>query len=120
MKFSTPCNGELLVADYNGGKPTYSARMFRVVMKHNVPTVEILPNQDCPGACPFPSSAMVLGVDTEAKPLAQSPTFWAAHSRASGIEELIQTEARAHPDEVGGSVSILALDKNGPHWVPGY
>lgn len=122
--FNRYCNNkecmQLLVADFNGGNPTYALRRFQVVLKHKVPTVKMLPNRDCPGACPIHTSNIVIGDNIEANPLAQSPIFWAQHSLASGVEDLIQTEARAHPDQVGGKVSILALDKDGPHWVPGY
>ena len=113
---------EILVADYNGGKPTYSVRTFRVLLKQNVPTVEMLPKYDCPGDCPLASSTMIIGDSVEANSLLQSPppNFWAQHSQASAIEEFIRVERIAHPEEVGGAVSILALDKNGPHWVPGY
>jgi len=122
--FNKYCNNkecmQLLVADYNGGNPTYALRRFQIVLKHNVPTVKILPNRDCPGTCPIHTSNIVIGDNIEAGPLAQSPIFWAQHSLASGIEELIHTEAVARPNEVGGKVTILALDQNGPHWVPGY
>jgi hypothetical protein len=63
-------------------------------------------------------SFTIIGENAEAIPLSQAPNFWLR--AAPAIDELIQVEARAHPDEVGGKVSILALDKNGPHWVPGY
>ncbi len=122
--FEKVCNNQacmqLLVADYNDGNPMYAVRLFRVVLKHDVPTVAIDPNHDCPGTCPLPTSNMVIGDNITSKPFAASPIFWAEHSPASFIEGLIQIEARAHPTEVGGPVSILALDKNGAHWVPGY
>jgi hypothetical protein len=38
---------QLIVADYNGGHPAYAARSIKVVLKENVPTVEITAN-DCP------------------------------------------------------------------------
>ena len=37
-----------------------------------------------------------------------------------GVDELIRMVAKAVPDEVGGPISILALDKNGTQGVPGH
>lgn len=121
--FDKFCNNkeclQLLVAGYDGN-PSYALRRFRVALRHGVPEVEKLPDLDCPGSCPTPSSTIIIGDNIKANLLNQSPNFWTQHGVLSGIEELIRGEASAHGDEVGGPISILALDKSGPHWMPGY
>lgn len=121
--FERACNNksclQVLAVDYKAGSPTYAVREFRVVLNHNVPAVEMSPHVDCPGTCTLPMSFDIMGENGEATPLSVSPNFW-LRSAASGIDQLIQVEIHAHPGHVGGPISILALDKSGPHWVPGY
>jgi ATP-dependent protease HslVU (ClpYQ) peptidase subunit len=103
---------QLLIADSSSGSPVYAVREFHVTLRHNRPKVESLPKQDCPGACTLPASIVVLGDNIEAtKVLNETPSFWLNHTLFTGIEDLIKAEMIAHPDEVGGQVSILIIKK---------
>ena len=88
------CPLQVLVADYNAGRPMYAVREFRVILNHNVPTVEISPHFNCPGTCALPMSFDILGENGMASPLSVSADFWLG-SAATGIDTLIKAEEQA-------------------------
>lgn len=45
-----------------------------------------------------------------------NPIYWEDKSAVDGIENLLEIQAKATPDEVGGPMSIVTLTKEGYHW----
>ncbi len=52
--------------------------------------------------------------------LARTPHFFEERGAAPGIDELIREEIKSNPEQVGLPISIVVIDKTGPHWIPGH
>lgn len=83
------------------------------------------PTTDCPSAkCPE-FGFLELGEharidDILYGPHGQMHTIWRSKGVPEAIAYLIAAQERATPKLVGGPISILGIDKSGPHWiVPG-
>ena len=85
----------------------------------------IAPTTECPSAkCPK-FGLLELGVyaridDILFGPHGQVHTIWKSKGVPDAIAYLIAAQERATPELVGGPISILEINKSGPHWiVPG-
>jgi hypothetical protein len=73
---------------------------------------------DCPsGECPH-AAYVTLGENDAANLIInERPTIWEDRPIESAIRELIGAEILAKPKDVGPPISIIALDRDGTHWL---
>lgn len=111
------------VANPDSGSPGVGADQILhiLVMRFG----RIAPTTDCPSAkCPE-FGFLELGEHARIDDILYGPhgqvhTIWRSKGVPEAIGYLIAAQERATPRLVGGPISILGMDKSGPHWiVPG-
>ena len=113
---------QVVFVSVENGVPKVAARNFLVTTPHGRILVTPDNHKDCPGDCELGDGwGGRLGMHEEADAiLNRSPDFWQVRGPVRGIDELIREEIRAKPKDVALPVSILVIDKTGPHWALGY
>ena len=74
----------------------------------------------CPGKCPATNwDIFFLGQRAEiARMKRTNPNFVKGYSDQEVAQKLVDLEEKADPDEVGGPIDVLTIDKKGAHWEP--
>jgi hypothetical protein len=103
------------------GTSKLAMRCFRVTTPSGKSVVvESADNHDCPGDCSEAAVVLLGDHDNADALIGQTPQFWKVKGIYAGIDEAIGAEIKAHPHDVGLPISMLTIDKSGPHWQPGH
>jgi hypothetical protein len=102
---------------FENGRPKLFLRWFVLHIVHDKIVAEIK-SRDCPGDCESGTAQVAMGfTDIIDHEIQIHPDIWEQRGFPEGIKYLIQAEAGAHPDDVGGPIAVLMIDSAGPRWI---
>lgn len=106
----------MLFVTFEDKTPLIAGRQFRY--DENRGESEIIKAFDCPGKdCPG-SRGLYFGYMGNISSLSEDMKYQLLHTvDAQLLRTAIQKQIEATPETVGGPITILQIDDNGPHWI---
>ncbi|MFZ0860036.1 MAG: hypothetical protein WCA27_22465 [Candidatus Sulfotelmatobacter sp.] len=108
----------VLAAEMEGDHPVMGGAGFRYV-DGTAPSI-VVHGSICPGDCPGDKDGVFYGGHYEsAQKMAME--FYKSHRTVTRptkfVRGLVEAEIRSSSEEVGPPITILRVDKSGPHWI---
>ncbi len=99
------------IAGFENGRPYLAHCSFDKVRGRWTWTKQLFPSADRP-----PVAYTYLCEQHGVSMYKSQHPNWRRDNPAKVVQGMIRTEEQVLPDEVGGPVSLVVIDKNGPHW----
>ena len=107
----------VLAAEMEGDHPVMGGAGFRYV-DGTAPSI-VIHRSICPGDCPRDEDVFYGGHHDSAQKMATE--FYKSHRTVTRptkfVRELVEAEIRSSSKDVGPPITILRVDKSGPHWI---
>jgi hypothetical protein len=111
---------QVIFVGFDKAQPISAVRRFSAEIDGKEIIVKPLGHLDCPGECPQSNITMVLGVNSMANRMMETPNF-GQQGVIQAVDDLIGTEVKATGgNEVSRPIAILIMDKDGARWADGH
>jgi hypothetical protein len=108
---------EIVFFGWENSAPVLYLQYFTVRVAPDGSFTILARQKNCPGDCPGGVVYTALGHhDAIDEQLKRVPHYW-RRGTVTSVRELIELEARAKPQFVGGAIDIIRLTASGPKWL---